>query len=370
MAGWPDDGGGDGSGGGGARGADARGLTRRSDSLAGEALPGERGVEEKLRPQSLAEFVGQPRVRENLAVFVAAARERREPLDHLLFYGPPGLGKTALAHIVALEMGAQFRATSGPVIERPGDLAALLSNLEAGDVLFIDEIHRLNPVVEEILYPAMEDFQLDLVIGQGPSARSIRLDLPRFTLVGATTRAGLLSAPLRDRFGWVARLDYYPAEDLVRIVVRAARLLGIEVDVDAAGEIARRSRGTPRIANRLLRRVRDYAQVRRTSDGVVRCEDARYALEKLEVDDAGFDALDRALLGTLLEKFDGGPVGLDTLAAAIGEDRGTLEDLVEPFLLQRGFLDRTPRGRVATRLAREHFGVPARTGRGSQETLF
>jgi Holliday junction DNA helicase RuvB len=388
MTGWPEDGeraaGSESAPADGPRGTPAdgvrgvptdgpRGATRRSDSLAGEALPGERGVEETLRPQCLADFVGQPRVRENLAVFIAAARERREPLDHLLFYGPPGLGKTALAHIVALEMGAQFRSTSGPVIERPGDLAALLSNLEAGDVLFIDEIHRLNAVVEEILYPAMEDFQLDLVIGQGPSARSILLDLPRFTLVGATTRAGLLSAPLRDRFGWVARLDYYPPEDLVRIVARAARLLGIEVDEDAAGEIARRARGTPRIANRLLRRVRDYAQVRRSGDGCVRREDARYALEKLEVDDAGFDALDRALLGTLLEKFDGGPVGLDALAAAIGEDRGTLEDLVEPFLLQRGFLDRTPRGRIATRLAREHFGLPPRAAsgrRGSQETLF
>jgi Holliday junction DNA helicase RuvB len=361
MTGWPDD-----------EGRATGAATRRSDSLAGEALPGERGVEEKLRPQSLAEFVGQPRLRENLAVFVAAARERREPLDHLLFYGPPGLGKTALAHIVALEMGAQFRATSGPVIERAGDLAALLSNLEAGDVLFIDEIHRLNPVVEEILYPAMEDFQLDLVIGQGPSARSIRLDLPRFTLVGATTRAGLLSSPLRDRFGWVARLDYYPPEDLVRIVERAARLLGIAIDADAAGEVARRSRGTPRIANRLLRRVRDYAQVRQPGAPTVLRDHACYALEKLEVDDAGFDALDRALLTTLIEKFEGGPVGLDTLAAAIGEDRGTLEDIVEPFLLQSGFLDRTPRGRVATRRAREHFGIaPSAPGpRGAQAKLF
>jgi len=333
-------------------------------TVTAEALPDERGIEERLRPQSLAEFVGQPKLRENLGVFVAAARERREPLDHLLFYGPPGLGKTALAHIVANEMGAQFRATSGPVLERAGDLAALLSNLEAGDVLFIDEIHRLSPVVEEILYPAMEDFQLDLVIGQGPSARSIRLDLPRFTLVGATTRAGLLSSPLRDRFGWVTRLEYYPPDDLVRILERGARLLGIALAPEAAGEIARRSRGTPRIAGRLLRRVRDYAQVGHPESARVEHADARVALEKLDVDDAGFDTLDRALLHALIDKYEGGPVGIETLAAALGEDRGTLEDFVEPFLLQSGFLDRTPRGRMATHLAYAHFGRPAPGGAG------
>jgi len=337
-------------------------------ALTAEALPGERGVEERLRPQSLTEFVGQNRVRENLEVFVAAARARGETLDHMLFYGPPGLGKTAIAHIVALEMKAQFRATSGPVIERPGDLAALLSNLESGDVLFIDEIHRLNPVVEEILYPAMEDAQLDLVIGQGPSARSVRLDLPRFTLVGATTRAGLLSSPLRDRFGYVARLDFYPPADLVQILMRAARILRVPLATPAAEEIARRSRGTPRIANRLLRRVRDFADVKGGSGAEVTREGACFALGKLDVDDAGFDTLDRALLQTLLEKFDGGPVGLDTLAAALSEDRGTLEDLVEPFLIQGGYLERTPRGRVATRLAWEHFGLARPPSRSPAQT--
>ena len=330
------------------------------EPLSPKVLADEQGVDERLRPRSLAEFVGQPRLRENLAVFLEAARGRREPVDHLLFYGPPGLGKTALAGIVAHEMGAQLRATSGPVIERPGDLAALLSNLEPGDVLFIDEIHRLSPSVEEILYPAMEDFQLDLVIGQGPSARSVRLDLPRFTLVGATTRAGLLSSPLRDRFGYVARLEFYPPEDLVRILERAARLLGIPLGADAAHEVGRRARGTPRIANRLLRRVRDFAEVGGATHGI-ELRHARFALEKLDVDEAGFDGVDRNLLQTLLRKFDGGPVGLDTLAAALGEDRGTLEDLVEPFLIQSGFLDRTPRGRVATRQAWEHFGLSPKT---------
>jgi len=338
------------------------------DTLRPDVLADERVVEETLRPRSLAEFVGQARIKDNLGVFVAAACGRGEPLDHMLFHGPPGLGKTALAHIVALEMKAQFRATSGPVIERPGDLAALLSNLQQGDVLFIDEIHRLNPVVEEILYPAMEDFQLDLVIGQGPSARSIRLDLPRFTLIGATTRAGLLSSPLRDRFGWVARLDFYPATDLERILVRAARILGVALSQEGASEIARRSRGTPRIANRLLRRVRDYAQVEDGGHAEVTRERARSALARLEVDDAGFDALDRALLQTLLKKFDGGPVGIETLAAALGEDRGTLEDLVEPFLIQNGFLDRTPRGRVATRLAWDHFGLERPVSRAPAQT--
>ncbi len=340
-------------------------------ALRGSQEDGERSFEDRLRPADLSEMVGQDRVRENLAVFVEAARGRGESMDHVLFYGPPGLGKTSLARIVAREMGTEFRATSGPVLERAGDLAALLSNLEAGCVLFIDEIHRLPPTVEEILYPAMEDFQLDLLIGQGPSARSIRLDLPRFTLVGATTRAGLLTAPLRDRFGWSARLDYYPAKDLEAVLLRSARILEVGLADAAAAEIARRSRGTPRIANRLLRRVRDFASVKGGPEAEIDAEVARYALERLDVDEAGFDKLDRALLSTLVEKFQGGPVGLDTLAAAIGEDKGTLEDLIEPFLIQGGFLDRTPRGRVATPRALAHLGVPAPdTGAGPQRRLF
>jgi Holliday junction DNA helicase RuvB len=321
--------------------------------------PEEQTAEESLRPQNLDEMIGQPRLRENLSIFVQAARSRGEPLDHVLFHGPPGLGKTSLARIVAAELEAQFRATSGPAIERPGDLAALLSNLEAGDVLFIDEIHRLSASIEEILYPAMEDFQLDLLIGEGPTARSLRLDLPRFTLVGATTRAGLLTSPLRDRFGWSARLEYYPVEDLEQIVARSGGLLGVEVEPKAANEMARRSRGTPRIANRLLRRVRDFAAVRDGDADRVRLDTARFALERLDVDEAGFDGLDRLFLTTLVEKFGGGPVGLETLAAAVGEDKGTLEDVVEPYLIHCGFLTRTPRGRVATERAFAHLDVPS-----------
>ncbi|MEZ4330928.1 MAG: Holliday junction branch migration DNA helicase RuvB [Myxococcota bacterium] len=333
------------------------GMERGELTLARQ--PEERSAEESLRPRSLDEMVGQERLRENLQVFVRAARERGEPLDHVLFHGPPGLGKTSLARIVAAELGAQFRATSGPAIERPGDLAALLSNLEAGDVLFIDEIHRLSPSVEEILYPAMEDFQLDLLIGEGPTARSIRLDLPRFTLVGATTRAGLLTSPLRDRFGWSARLEYYPVEDLERIVIRSGGLLGLAIEAKAAFEIARRARGTPRIANRLLRRVRDFAAVREGATERVGLDIARFALARLDVDDAGFDGLDRAFLQCLVVKFGGGPVGLETLAAAVGEDKGTLEDVVEPYLIHCGFLARTPRGRVATPHAWAHLGLAA-----------
>lgn len=322
------------------------------------AKSGEASIEERLRPRSLDEMIGQNRLRENLAVFIRAARERKEPLDHLLFHGPPGLGKTSLAHVVAREMGAALRVTSGPAVERPGDLAALLSNLEPGDVLFIDEIHRLSPTVEEILYPAMEDFQLDIVIGQGPGASSIRLELPRFTLIGATTRAGMLTSPLRDRFGWVTRLEYYPPADLERILERTAGVMGATIAPEAQHEIARRSRGTPRVANRLLRRVRDFAEVRDGPGGEITRDVTRFALERLEVDDAGFDRLDRALLLTVIEKFGGGPVGLETLSAAVGEDKGTLEDVVEPYLIYQGFLDRTPRGRVATPAAHAYFGLP------------
>jgi Holliday junction DNA helicase RuvB len=327
-------------------------------SIGAEATPEEARYEERLRPRSLDEMVGQDRLRENLGVFIHAARNRAESLDHLLFHGPPGLGKTSLSHVVAHEMSAPLRVTSGPAIERAGDLAALLSNLEAGDVLFIDEIHRLSPAVEEILYPAMEDYHLDLMIGQGPGAQSVRLDIPHFTLIGATTRAGLLTSPLRDRFGWTARLEYYPSADLERILDRSARVLAVELEPEARREIAARSRGTPRIANRLLRRVRDFAAVAPEPGSGISHSRARFALERLDVDEAGFDRLDRVLLLTLLEKFDGGPVGLETLAAAVGEDKGTLEDVVEPFLIHEGFLFRTPRGRVATRLARAHFGLP------------
>lgn len=314
--------------------------------------------EPTVRPKVWEEYVGQDKVKENLRVFIEAARARREPLDHVLFHGPPGLGKTTLAYLLATELQVGVRATSGPVLERPGDVAAILTNLEDRDVLFVDEIHRMNRVVEEILYPAMEDFQLDLVIGQGPHARTIKLDLPRFTLVGATTRAGLLTAPLRNRFGVVHRLDYYSDEELDRIIVRSAKVLGVEISPEGATELARRSRGTPRVANRILRRVRDFAQV--LGDGVITQELAHMALERLEVDERGLDDMDRRILQTLIGKFDGGPVGLETLAIAVGEEKDTIEDIYEPFLIQVGFLARTPRGRTVTRLAFDHFGLTPR----------
>lgn len=324
---------------------------------AGTASKSEEQLERALRPKMLDEYVGQAKAREQLEIFIGAAKKRSEALDHVLLFGPPGLGKTTLSHIIAAELGVNLRQTSGPVLEKPKDLAALLTNLEANDVLFIDEIHRLSPVVEEILYPALEDYQIDIMIGEGPAARSIKLDLQPFTLVGATTRAGMLTNPLRDRFGIVARLEFYTPEELARIVTRSAGLLGAPIDADGAVEIANRSRGTPRIANRLLRRVRDYAEVK--GDGTITQEMARKALSMLDVDPRGFDVMDRKLLEAVVHRFDGGPVGVDNIAASIGEDAGTIEDVIEPYLIQQGYLQRTPRGRIATQAAYRHLGLVA-----------
>lgn len=333
-----------------------------SDALSEEDI----SVEIGLRPQALKEYVGQTKIKENLSVFIQAAKERNETLDHVLLYGPPGLGKTTLAYIIANEMGANINSTSGPVIEKGGDMAALLTNLQEGDVLFIDELHRLNSVVEEILYPAMEDYHVDIIIGQGPSARTIKLNTPKFTLIGATTRAGMLTFPLRDRFGIVDRLDYYTEAELVTIVNRSAAILNIEIDSHGSQEIAYRSRGTPRIANRLLRRVRDFAQIK--GDGVISKEIADMALKSLEVDEKGLDKMDRAVLLIIIEKFSGGPVGIDTIATAVNEEKITIEDVYEPYLIQKGYLQRTPRGRMVTMLAYEHLGI--KYNRGAQNSLF
>ena len=324
--------------------------------IAPVAKPQEDAQDRAIRPKSLADYIGQPQVREQMEIFIQAAQKRQEPLDHTLVFGPPGLGKTTLANIIAMEMGVQLTTTSGPVLEKAGDLAALMTNLQPGDVLFIDEIHRLSPMVEEVLYPAMEDYQLDIMIGEGPAARSIKLDLPPFTLVGATTRAGLLTSPLRDRFGIVQRLEFYNVEDLTHIVSRSANLLGVSIEKDGAVEVAKRSRGTPRIANRLLRRVRDYAEVK--GDGCISANIADAALNMLNVDQRGFDHMDRRLLLAMIEKFDGGPVGVESLAAAISEERDTIEDVLEPYLIQQGFMARTPRGRIVTPMAYQHFSLP------------
>jgi Holliday junction DNA helicase RuvB len=327
-----------------------------TDRLTTAALrPEEITIDKAIRPKLFADYIGQPSVKEQMSLFIDAAKQRQEALDHVLIFGPPGLGKTTLAHIVAFEMGVSLKQTSGPVLEKAGDLAALLTNLQARDVLFIDEIHRLSPMIEELLYPAMEDGQLDIMIGEGPAARSIKLDLQPFTLIGATTRAGALTSPLRDRFGIVQRLEFYEVADLTQIVNRSAKILELDIDEQGAYEIARRSRGTPRIANRLLRRVRDFAQVK--ANGKVNARIADQALNLLDVDNEGFDVMDRKLLLAVIERFEGGPVGLDSLAAAIGEERGTIEDVLEPFLVQQGYLRRTPRGRVATSLAYQHFGL-------------
>ncbi|MGH8551137.1 MAG: Holliday junction branch migration DNA helicase RuvB [Methylococcales bacterium] len=341
-------------------------MIDRDRVISVHAGPRDEALDPAIRPKRLRDYIGQQPLREQMEIFIQASLNRGDSLDHVLIFGPPGLGKTTLAHIIAVEMNVSLRQTSGPVLEKAGDLAALLTNLEPGDVLFIDEIHRLSPMVEEILYPAMEDYQIDIMIGDGPAARSIRLDLPHFTLVGATTRAGLLTSPLRDRFGIVQRLEFYSVEELSEIVKRSARILNVEMDLEAAREVAARSRGTPRIANRLLRRVRDYAEVK--AEGKVSAEIADQALNMLKVDRNGFDHMDRRLLRTMIENFDGGPVGVDSLAAAISEERGTIEDVLEPYLIQQGYIMRTPRGRVATRNAYLHFGMkPPAAGHTNQD---